>query len=226
MVKWPESAFAVYYSAQTQTGVELTSLTSLTSPRGALMTAARLSWHHSRVHNNPFTSDVTSADDRATPRLLPTDAEAQVSRSAVVSGRTLRRRHGSKCRRLLSDRDGGIRMPARLAGVVYFSRQRWRPNQLWQEFLWLTSAACGVRAAISSDDDWRHAVTASRALAVPSVAAGWRCRTAVIYLELQNLNKFSEGRLPSCVKTFNLLSVVNCDMLFPQNSLFYSLKNV
>lgn len=36
---------------------------------GALTTAAPLSWYHARAHNNPFTSDVTSPDDRSTPRL-------------------------------------------------------------------------------------------------------------------------------------------------------------
>lgn len=47
------------------------------------------------------------------------------------------------------------------------------------EIVWLTSAECGARAALNSDNSWQNTVTTSCAMAVPYVATWWRCHTAV-----------------------------------------------
>lgn len=123
------------------------------------MTAAPLSWHHARAHYCLFMSNVQSADDtvtRRTPRLsYRTDTVAQVTKSTVILSRKDQSGNGQTFVRMTAAHSVTA---SRTHWCCLCSRQRWRPNQLWAEILWLTSAACAVNAVVRSNSDarWRR----------------------------------------------------------------------
>lgn len=129
------------------------------------MTAAPLSWHHTRAHNNQFTSDAHQLTT-----VIPTGTATQVTKSNIVSVWKDRRCGGKTCCFLRKNKNKSKTKTKKNSGtperwpdsvVLFMFGSKMATESAVEEILWLTSAVCAVSAVqLNSDGRWRLTVTA------------------------------------------------------------------